>query len=151
MATATPHQPGIVIQMMEASQTCRDLMGLMLEENQGLARHSTAQSEARLLNKKRLALRLEKLLSDIKGHKDNFRGNRTVENVALRLSEEIEAFRTLAAQNEMMLRAAHKIRADMLVMIRDTIEAAQPRVTTYNAYGALKHGSAGTTVVGAVV
>lgn len=149
--SAVAQQPSIVIQMMEASQTCRDLMGLMLEENAGLTRASSAQSEARLAMKKRLALRLEKLLADIKAQKADMRGNRQVENVAIKLAEEIEVFRQVAAENETMLRAAHQIRADIIAVIRDTIEASQPRVQTYNAYGAMQHGNTGTTVVGAIV
>ena len=144
-------QPGIVIQMLEASQTCRELMGVMLEENEALHRNQTTTTQMRLDLKKRLALRLETLLADIKSQKDSVRGNRSAENVAVRLAEEIDMFRKLASQNETMLRAAHRIRADIVAMIRDTIEASQPRVTTYNANGYVQHGSAGTTVVGAVV
>lgn len=144
-------QPGIVIQMMEASQTCRELMGLMLEENDNLQHQNLAHTEARLLMKKRLALRLEKLLVDIKAHKNDLRGNRNVENMAVKLAEEIDVFRTIASKNEVMLRAAHKLRADIVEMIRDTLEAQQPRVTTYNAGGYVQHGTGGTRVVAAVV
>lgn len=148
----TPHQqPGIVIQMLEARQTCRDLMGVMLEENQGLAKFSSKETETRLLMKKRLALRLEKLLADIKSQKDAVKGNRQAENVAVQLAEEIDMFRIIASKNEVMLRAAHQIRADIVNVIRDAMESAQPRVTTYNAGGYKQVGSTGASVVGAVV
>ncbi|MCP5405306.1 MAG: hypothetical protein H6922_03680 [Pseudomonadaceae bacterium] len=144
-------QPGIIIQMMEARQACRDLMGLMVEENNGLTRNSTHEVETRLQLKKRLALRLEKLLADIKSQRADFRGNREVENLAVRLAEEIAVFQDIAAKNELMLRAAHRLRADVVAVIRDTIEASQPRVQTYNAHGASTVGTAGTTVVATTV
>lgn len=151
----SPNQPGIILQMMEASQTCRDLMGVMVEENRNLNHSANPQAmqqvEARLQLKKRLALRLEKLLADIKSNRENFRGNRQVENAAHRLAEEIEAFRELAKSNELMLRAAHQIRADIVAVIRDTIEASQPRVQTYNASGNATNGTAGTTVVATTI
>lgn len=151
----TPNQPSIILQMLEASQTCRDLMGVMVEENRNLGHaanpQATQQVEARLQLKKRLALRLEKLLAEIKQNRDTFRGNRQVENVAARLAEEIEAFREMAKENEVMLRAAHQIRADIIAVIRDTIEASQPRVQTYTAAGNAATGNAGTTVVGTTV
>lgn len=147
----TPNQPGIILQMLEASQTCRDLMGVMVEENRNLnhsaSPQATQQVEARLQLKKRLALRLEKLLAEIKTNRENYRGNRQVENAAARLGEEIEAFRELAKHNEVMLRAAHQIRADIIAVIRDTIEASQPRVQTYNAAGNATNGNVGTTVL----
>ncbi len=145
------HQPGIVIQMLEARQTCRDLMGVMLEENQGLSKFSSKETETRLFMKKRLALRLEKLLSDIKAQKEAVKGNRQAENVAVQLAEEIDMFRIIAGKNEVMLRAAHQIRADIVNVIRDAMEAAQPRVTTYNASGYKQTGNTGATVVGTVV
>jgi hypothetical protein len=147
----TPQQPSILMQMMEASQTCRDLMGLMIEENAELSKHSLTESEARLALKKRLALRLEKLLADIKAHKGDWRGNTQAENVATMLAHEIEGFRKLAQKNEVMLRAAHALRADIVAVIRDTIEARQPRVTTYGSSGTVSTGNAGTTVLATTV
>jgi hypothetical protein len=151
----SPNQPGIILQMLEASQTCRDLMGVMVEENRNLNQlanpQATQQVEARLQLKKRLALRLEKLLAEIKQNRENYRGNRQVENAAARLAEEIAVFSDLAKNNELMLRAAHQIRADIIAVIRDTIEASQPRVQTYNAAGAATHGTAGTTVVATTI
>lgn len=153
--TMTP-QPGIVLQMMEASQTCRELMGVLVEENQNVTKPSGGdfgpQAEARLNLKKRLSIRLEKLLSEIKAQKSSWRGDRQAENVAVRLAEEIEVFRSLASQNEMMLRAAHQLRADIISVIRDTLEASQPRVTTYSANGTVQNGSSGgVNVVGTTV
>lgn len=140
-------QPGIIIQMMEARQACRELMGVMLEENTGLINQSSHEVETRLHLKKRLALRLEKLLADIKQQKTDWRGNRDAENLALRLAEEIQVFQDIAAKNELLLKSAHRIRADVVAVIRDAIEASQPRVQTYNAYGMATNGTAGTTVV----
>lgn len=147
----TPTQPAVLIQMMEASQTCRDLMGLMVEENANLVKQSLTETETRLAMKKRLALRLEKLLADIKAHQAEWKGNRQAEGVALKLAQEIEVFRELAAKNEGLLRAAHQLRADIVSVIRDTIEAQQPRVTTYGNTGTVSNGSAGTTVVATTV
>ncbi len=145
-------QPGLIVQMMEARETCRELMGVLVQENADMANnHNTTQVEARLALKKRLALRLEKLLADIKAQKDAVRGNKQVENLALQLAEEIAAFQDIAAKNEVMLRAAHHIRADIVTIIRDTIEASQPRLQTYGKMGENKTGSTGGSVVGTTI
>lgn len=148
---ANTPQPGIIIQMMEASQTCRELMGIMSEENANLANQQTSQIEARLQLKKRLALRLEKLLADIKAQKDQWKDSPLAKNAATRLAEEIALFTELAKKNETLLRAAHQLRADIVAVIRDTIDASQPRATTYNADGQVKKGDGGTTVVATTI
>jgi hypothetical protein len=47
----------------------------------------------------------------------------------------------------MMLKAAHQLRADIILAIRDTIETNQPRVQTYGANGALNSVDSATRLV----
>lgn len=140
--------PGVIEQMLEARDTCRELATLLMEENNNLS-HSTKLDavETRLAMKKRLSLRLEKLVQEIKGQRDMWKASPKAQNLAIQLAEEIKLFQELSAKNVAALKAAHQLRADIVAVIRDTLEAQQPKVQTYNRTGTLTTGPSTTSVV----
>ena len=129
--------PGILEQMSDARATCRELLHLLAAENAGLNTSSVAEVETRLQSKRRLTLRLEVLLKDLKSRRAEWTARKDAQELALRLAEEVSAFQDMAKKNLELLRAAHQLRADMVGMIRDTLEAQAPRVQTYGRYGNL--------------
>lgn len=142
------HAPGIVQQMLDARHTCRELAALLLEENTTIsAANGATHAEARLQLKKRLSIRLEKLVQDIKNQRSQWQGNSMAVHTAGQLAEEFSHFQQLARQNEVLLRAAHQIRADIVSVIRDTIDAQQPRVQTYGKSGNLNNSTSGVRVM----
>lgn len=145
--THTGDTPGILQQMADARSTCNELMHLLAAENQGLRTHSVDEVEARLQLKRQLTLRLELLMKELKTRKADWQASKDGRTLALRLAEDMEVFRELASKNAEMLRAAHQLRADVVAVIRDTIEAQTPRMTTYGRSGALNHGDNGTRVM----
>jgi hypothetical protein len=147
MNTPTTQTPDLLSQMTDARTTCRDLLTILIEENQTLSQHKASAVEARLQLKKRLSLRLEKLLFDIKAQRAAIKGNPQAATLAVQLAEEIRVFQDYAVKNVELLKAAHHIRADIVAVIRDTIEAESPKVTTYGRGGAITPVNAGTTVL----
>ncbi len=129
--------PGILEQMSDARATCRELLQLLVAENASLNKSSVTEVEARLQNKRRLTLRLEVLLKDLKARRQEWTSRKDAQEVALRLAEEVSVFQDMARKNMELLRAAHQLRADMVSMIRDTLEAQAPRVQTYGRYGSM--------------
>lgn len=137
--------------ILAARKTCRELLALLIEENQGLARHDVKLIEDRLVHKRRLTLRLEQMLAELK-QKGSIGGNAwktdtTAQAQASLLAEEIAEFQSMARENAMMLKAAHQLRADLIMAIRDTVDAQTPRVQTYGANGALTNAGGETRLV----
>jgi hypothetical protein len=123
--------------LLEARNTCRDLMALLAEENAGLLHADMAALEARLLHKKRLTLRLEQLLSDVKSGHESWRQDYAARAQAIKLEEEFRLFQDLARSNAQLLKAAHAVRADLVKAIRDTMDAETPKARLYGANGAV--------------
>ncbi|PIZ31615.1 MAG: hypothetical protein COY40_01530 [Alphaproteobacteria bacterium CG_4_10_14_0_8_um_filter_53_9] len=141
------YAPGVIAQMIDARTTCRELAKLLLEENHALHKGGAAENEARLNLKKRLSVRLEKLVQDIKGQRDKWHTNALAARTANELAADIAVFTDLARKNELMLRAAHQIRADIVGVIRDAMDAQSPRVQTYGRSGTMNTSSAGVRVL----
>lgn len=123
--------------ILAARKTCRELLALLIEENQALPKQHVQLVEERLVHKRRLTLRLEQMLADIKKKGSLWKADKSAQQQASQLAEEIAEFQTLARENAMMLKAAHQLRADLIMAIRDTVDAQQPRAQTYGANGTL--------------
>lgn len=134
--------PGILEQMSDARATCRELLQLLMAENASLGKNSVEEVETRLQTKRRLTLRLEVVMKDLKTRRHEWTGRKDAQEVALRLAEEVSVFQDMARKNLELLKAAHQLRADMVSMIRDTLEAQAPRVQTYGPYGTMNNGKA---------
>lgn len=123
--------------IMDARNTCRELLVLLLEENKGLAKHDVKLVDAAIQHKRRLTLRLEQILGELKQTGSLWKADAASRTQASLLAEEIAEFQNMARENAMMLKAAHQLRADIILAIRDTVDATQPRVQTYGANGSL--------------
>jgi hypothetical protein len=134
-------------EILAARKTCRELLALLIEENQAVPKHDIQLVEDRLVHKRRLTLRLEQMLSDIKQKGSLWKADASARQQANQLAEEIAEFQTLARENAMMLKAAHQLRADLIMAIRDTVDAHQPRVQTYGASGTLNTSGGETRLV----
>ncbi len=135
--TPNTQHPTPITSIHGARATCRELLTLLVEEKHGLARHDVARIDANIQNKRRLTLRLEQQLADIKQTKAVWKTDATAVTQAGLLAEEIAVFQTMARENAMLLKAAHQLRADLILSIRDAVDTGQPRVQTYSAAGTL--------------
>ncbi|RYG61508.1 MAG: hypothetical protein EON60_03270 [Alphaproteobacteria bacterium] len=123
--------------IMDARKTCRELLALLIEENNGLAKRDISMVEASIQNKRRLTLRLEQILADLKRTGSLWKADAPSRQQANLLAEEIAEFQTMARENAMMLKAAHQLRADIILAIRDTVDTHQPQAQTYGSNGSL--------------
>lgn len=146
-STAVQGQSAPAQDILAARKTCRELLALLLEENQGLAKHDVQLIEDRLVHKRRLTLRLEQMLADIKQKGSLWKADASARQQANHLAEEIAEFQTMARENAMMLKAAHQLRADLIMAIRDTVDAQQPRVQTYGSSGTLNASNGETRLL----
>ncbi len=143
---ATPGQ-GPAAEVLAARRTCRELLAILIEENQGIARHDVKLIDEKLTHKRRLTLRLEQMLAEMKQKGSLWKDDPAARQQVVLLGEELAEFQTLARQNAMLLKAAHQLRADLVMAIRDTVDAQAPRVQTYGANGVLNTGSGGTRLL----
>lgn len=140
----TQQQPAT---LSAARATCRELLTLLVEENHGLIRHDVKMVEERIQHKRRLTLRLEQILAELKQSGNSWKSDPAGRREANQLAEEIAQFQTLARENAMMLKAAHQLRADLIIAIRDTVDAAQPRAQVYGANGTMAAADNATRLV----
>lgn len=148
--SATPTGNGLspeAHEILAARKTCRELLALLIEENQALPKHDIQLIEDRLVHKRRLTLRLEQMLADLKQKGSLWKADASARQQASQLAEEIAEFQTMARENAMMLKAAHQLRADLILAIRDTVDAHQPRVQTYGSSGTLNTSSGETRLL----
>ncbi|PZP38919.1 MAG: hypothetical protein DI585_05840 [Pseudomonas fluorescens] len=124
-------------EIVEARRTCRELMALLVEENHGLGKQDIKLVDERIQHKRRLTLRLEQMLAEMKKAGSLWKADTAARSQANLLAEEIAQFQELAVKNVAMLQAAHQLRADLILAIRDTVDAATPRAQTYGANGAM--------------
>ena len=123
--------------IMDARNTCRELLALLIEENKGLAKHDVSLVDASIQHKRRLTLRLEQILGELKQTGSLWKADTASRQQATLLAEEIAEFQNMARENAMMLKAAHQLRADIILAIRDTVDTNQPRAQTYGSNGSL--------------
>jgi predicted protein tyrosine phosphatase len=139
----TPYNPSIATKpvpaaaVVEARQTCRELMSLLIEENAGIKTHDIALVDMNIQHKRRLTLRLEQMLVELKQSGSIWKADVAARQQATFLAEEIAQFQELARSNAMMLKAAHQMRADLIIAIRDTVDAAQPKAQLYGSNGTM--------------
>ncbi|MCA3244410.1 MAG: hypothetical protein INF43_03770 [Alphaproteobacteria bacterium] len=123
--------------LAEARATCRELLAVLLEENGGSVSADTVATEARLLHKKRLTLRLEQLLTEARANRAAWQTDLAAQREALQLETEIRLLQDSARTNAAMLQAAHQVRADLVMTIRDAMDAQTPKAQLYGPTGAL--------------
>lgn len=131
----------------EARTVCRELLVILTEENAGMSKHDVSFIEARLQAKKRLTLHLEQLLRQIKEKAPLWQSDKQAQIASFHLAEEIKHFQDLARTNAQMLKAAHQIRADLLITIRGAVEASTPSAKLYTSSGYMTTTGAETRLV----
>jgi hypothetical protein len=111
-------------QLDEARATCRELAAVLDTENRLVTgRNNLPLLEEQLDIKRHLTLRLERLVQSLKTLKPEWENDRKSADAARRLAFEMGEFQRLAAKNMMQLRAAHQIRADVIALVQDTLQA----------------------------
>ncbi|MBI1308356.1 MAG: hypothetical protein GC129_00660 [Proteobacteria bacterium] len=133
--------------IIDARNACRSLIALLMEENATLTQYNSGGLEENLPQKKRLSQALEQALRDIKASSSGWKNNPAVQTQAIRLDEEVRYLQGLARSNTLMLQAAHQLRADLIIAIRDAVEANAPRAQLYNAVGGVATTQAGTRII----
>ena len=133
--------------LVEARATIRELMALLMEENSGTLSADGAATEARLLHKKRLTLRLEQLLAEVRAQKEQWRLDVAAQREALAMEGEMRLLQQHARKNAAVLQAAHQVRAELVVAIRDAVDANQPKAQLYGASGTLYRIDGATRVM----
>jgi flagellar biosynthesis/type III secretory pathway protein FliH len=123
--------------LAQARATCRELLAALIEENTGALSADTAATEARLLHKKRLTLRLEQLLAETRAQRESWREDPAAQAEALALETEFRLLQESGRQNVALLKAAHQVRAELVMAIRDTLDANTPKAQLYGNNGAL--------------
>lgn len=141
------NQPFTQDPIADARLTCRELMALLAEENAGLIRHDVTLIESRLSVKKRLTMRLEQLMKEIKLKSPVWKTTPQGRNQAYHLAEEVQHFQKLARQNASMLEAAQQLRADLVVAIRDAVDEQTPKARLYTAGGYVQQLDGATRLV----
>ena len=142
-----PKQDEVPPTVADARSTCRELLALLLEENNGLSKQDINVVDERIQNKRRLTLRLEQILAELKRSGSLYKADANARHQVNLLAEEIAEFQHMAHKNAMMLKAAHQLRADLILAIRDTVDATQPRVQTYGANGSMNNADNATRLV----
>lgn len=127
--------------------TCHELMALLAEENTALRKHDAKLVEARLHHKKRLALRLEQMLAALKRSASLWKADANAQVQAQRLAQEVAQFQQLSQQNTALLQAAHQLRADLVVAIRNELEARAPKARLYGSSGEISPAHGGTRLL----
>ncbi len=122
--------------LAEARETCRELLMVLEEENSGAMSADTAALEARMMHKKRLTLRLEQLLTEARSQRENWRTDVAAQREALGLETELRVLQESGRKNAAMLDAAHQVRAQLVVAIRDAVDAQSPKAELYGSTGA---------------
>lgn len=142
-APVAPEPPTVA----DARATCRELLALLVEENNGLTKQDISLVEERIQHKRRLTLRLEQILIELKSSGSIYKADAPTRQQVNMLAEEVAEFQHLAHKNAMMLKAAHQLRADLIIAIRDTVDSNQPRVQTYGANGTMNAADNATRLV----
>lgn len=133
--------------LAEASIVCRQLGALVEEENESLKAHEITKIEGNLKRKNKLALKLGKLLKDVKEHKDEIRLDPAARKTVMSVQLEMDGFSRAARKNLLMLKTAHQTRSDTLQIIRQAIVATTPRTEVYNASGLVKDATKKVSLV----
>lgn len=134
-----------------ARETCRELIALLMEENVSVQKHKVDVIEARLQNKRRLTLRMEQLLVEIKKNSEALKADPLARNELVTLAQEVQHLQEVSRTNAAVLKAAHQLRADLVLTIRDAVDATQPRAVMYGASGYIINTDANTRLVARTV
>ncbi|MDD9912618.1 MAG: hypothetical protein OXR68_01765 [Alphaproteobacteria bacterium] len=150
------HQSEIVLKtpqecMAETVAVCRQLGDLISSENKALDARDVKPVEANLKQKSRLAVKLEKLLSDMKAQKDTLKQHGDFKVMAQNIQKEMDGFQAAAKKNVLLLKTAHQTRADTLEMIRHAMDLQRPRTETYNKQGEVSKSNAGSSLINKAV
>jgi hypothetical protein len=133
--------------LQTARTTCRELVALLMEENTHVGKHKVAFVEEKLQVKKQLTTRMEQLLIDIKKYVPILKVSVRGKNELMQLAKEVQLLQEISAKNMAVLQAAHKIRADIVMTIRDVMDSAQPKAQLYGANGRLQQTDGNTRLV----
>ncbi len=125
----------------DAHIACTDLKSLLIEENDSLRQHRIELVEKNLKDKRKLSLKLENVLNNVKKNKEHLADDTQTLSYVKSLQEEIDSFQNMARQNLTLLQAAHQTRADFIDMVRLAVSAEQPKSTTYNNEGTVSDTS----------
>lgn len=136
----------------DAIEHTRKLTNVMVGENELLANHKRGEEFEEIIKEKRaLAAKVEKLLSDVKAQKQSIREDISARNKLPELEVVIQDYQTTARKNVLLLRAAHQATADVLNIFRRAVDKVKPKAETYNKDGQLSSGaSAGSLVTKSV-
>ncbi len=136
--------------LTEAKSTLTSIKGLVRGENAALQNTRNKQNlpllEAALPEKKKLSLRLERLINALKQQRESIQSDAELKAAADAFQADMQAFQEDAIKNLNKLRAAHKLRADFIGMVKDTVmkrDASQ----TYGASGSMSENTGPTRTV----
>lgn len=132
----------------EAIARTAALVEVMEQENQLLKTHERGEAFEAIIKEKRLiGAKVEKLLSEVKRHKDVLKGN---EAAAARLPElqvVVDKYQTTARKNVVLLQAAHQTTMDVINIFRKAVERVKPKAETYTKDGKMSSGDAAGTLI----
>jgi hypothetical protein len=143
MQTFNPPAPEIIT----ARETCRELLALLNEENASLTKQDIKVVEARIAQKKMLTMRLEQSLENIKKNATVWKENPASKRHLVLFAEEMKLFQELARKNALLLKAAHQLRAELIIAIRDALDEAQPKAQLYTSSGNMTQHDNATRLV----
>ena len=138
----TPHHT-----LAETAMICKEITSLVDAENDALTNRNIQFVEENLKDKSRLALKLEKMLKDLKSSKDSIKGDPAARDALKSIQMDMDSFQNTAKKNLLLLKTAHQTRADTLQMIRHIVDANRPQAETYNAYGKVEQGNANAGLI----
>lgn len=146
-----PHNPTSAHEiLLEARSTLTSIKGLVRGENAALENTRNKQNlpllEAALPEKKKLSLRLERLINALKQQRATIQSDAELKASADAFNEDMKAFQDDALKNLNKLRAAHKLRADFIGMVKDTV-MRQGASQTYGANGNMSENTGPTRSV----
>lgn len=131
----------------QTREACAELTALLVEENAALHRHNGKLVEEKLHHKKRLVLRLEQMLAAIKRSSSLWKTDAVAQDMARRLGQEMARFQVLARQNAAALNAAHQLRADLVMAVRNELESRVSKPQLYGATGQMSQVEGSTRLV----
>jgi flagellar biosynthesis/type III secretory pathway chaperone len=120
--------------LQDCNTTCQELSTLLEQENNCLeSTRDVKLVESNIKTKRGLTIQLEKFVNIIKVNFESMRTNQEFIKDLNIFKKLIEGYKTLAAKNAMLLRAAHTATSMILENIQKKTQ--RPAVKTYNAYG----------------
>lgn len=136
----------------DAIKYTNDLVDVMHTENELLSSHQRGDVFEDVIKEKRaLAAKVEKLLSEIKQNRADIQADISAKQKLPELEVVIDTYQTTARKNVLMLQAAHQTTLDVINIFRRAVDKVKPKSETYNRQGELSSGaSAGSLVTKSV-